>query len=66
MKMFNWALMAAIFTASAAFTACDKAVEERSSVTRDQNGNVVKEDKSKTVVDDKGNVKKEETHTDNR
>jgi hypothetical protein len=66
MKMFQWALVAAIFTAGAGLTACDKAVEEKTSVTRDEHGNVIKVDKSKTTVDDQGNVKKEETHTDNR
>ena len=66
MKTIQLAVIAALLTGGLALTGCDRAVEEHKSVTKDQNGNVIKEDKTKTTVDNNGNVKKEEQHTDSR
>jgi hypothetical protein len=66
MKTIHLAVLAAVLTGGLALTGCDRAVEEHKSVTKDQNGNVIQEDKSKITIDNNGNVKKEETHTDNR
>lgn len=66
MKMFSIAVLAAFLAGSLCLAGCDKTVEEHSKVTKDKDGNVIKEEKSKTTVDDQGNVKKTETSTDNR